>query len=81
MCARGARGRGGCGLASAIRYTLRYINLAELALRLVAVRGPMHLCACVSKECVDGEGADATVLSDALRYVNLAERMPLYCQM
>jgi len=35
--------------------TLRYINLAELALGLVALRGPMHLCACVSEERGDGE--------------------------
>jgi hypothetical protein len=27
--------------------TLRYINLAEVALGLVKLRGPKHLCACV----------------------------------
>jgi hypothetical protein len=35
--------------------TLRYINLAEVALGLVELRGPMHLCACVSEEPGDGK--------------------------
>ena len=52
--------------------TLRYINLAGLAADLVASRGPMHLCACVSEERGDGEGAGAQALSDTLRYINLA---------
>ena len=53
--------------------TLRYINLAEVALGLVALRGRMHLCACVSKERLDGEGAGSQARSDTLRYINLAE--------
>ncbi len=36
---------------------LRYIDLAEAAIGSVAVRGPMHLCACVREERGDGEGA------------------------
>ena len=39
-------------------------------------RGPMRLCACVSEERGDGEGAGSQalpVLSDTLRYINLAE--------
>ena len=30
--------------------TLRYINLAEVSLELAVLRGPIHLCACVSEE-------------------------------
>jgi len=52
--------------------TLRYINLAGLAIGLVALRGPMHLCACVSEKHGDGEGAGSQALSDALGYINLA---------
>ena len=52
--------------------TLRYINLAGLAADLVASRAPMHLCACVSEERGDGEGAGAQALSETLRYINLA---------
>jgi hypothetical protein len=43
--------------------TLTYINLAEVALGLVALRGPMHLCACVSEERGDREGAGSQALS------------------
>jgi hypothetical protein len=32
----------------------------------------MHLCACVSEEGKDGEGAGSQELSDTLRYINLA---------
>jgi hypothetical protein len=52
--------------------TLRYINLAGFAIGLVALRGPMHLCACVSEEHGDGEGAGSQTLSDTLGYINLA---------
>ena len=52
--------------------TLRYSNLVGLATDLVASRGPMHLCACVSEERGDGEGAGSQALSDTLRYINLA---------
>ncbi len=48
--------------------TFRYINLAELALVLVGLRGQMHLCPCVRKERGDGEGAGVhvTMLSDVI---------------
>ena len=36
--------------------TLEYINLTGLDIGLVALRGRMHLCACVSEERGDGEG-------------------------
>jgi hypothetical protein len=53
--------------------TLRHINLAGLAIGPVTLRGPMHLCACVSEERGDGEGAGSEALStDTLRYNNLA---------
>ena len=52
--------------------TLRCINLAGLAIELVALRGPMHRCACVSEERGDGEGAGSQALSDTLRYIKLA---------
>ena len=52
--------------------TVRYINLAGLAIGLVALRGPMHLCACESEERGDGEGAGSQALSGTLRYINLA---------
>jgi hypothetical protein len=48
------------------------MNLAGLAADLVASRGQMHLCACMSEERGDGEGAGAQALSDTLRYINLA---------
>jgi len=40
---------------------------------LVVFRGPMNLCACVSKERGDGEGVGSQVPSNTLRYINLAE--------
>ncbi len=52
--------------------TLEYMNLTVVAVGLVALRGPMHQCACVSKERGDGEGAGSQALSDTLRYNNLA---------
>jgi hypothetical protein len=58
--------------SQALSDTLRYINLAGVAIGLVTLPGPMHLCACVSKECGDGEGAGSQALSDTLRYNNLA---------
>ena len=42
--------------------TLRCINLAGLAIGLVALRGPMHLCACVSEERGENAGASVTVI-------------------
>ena len=63
------RGYGVC--APVLSDTLIYINLAGLATGLVASRGPMHLCACVSEERGDGEGAGSQALSDTLRYINL----------
>ncbi len=36
--------------------TLRYINLTEVALGLVPLCGPMHLCSCLNEECGDREG-------------------------
>ncbi len=56
ICERGVWGRG---------------NLDGLVIGLVPWRGPIHLCACVSEECGDGEGTDSQTLSDTLRYINL----------
>ena len=50
----------------------QYINLTRVVIGLVALRGPMHLRACVSEEHGDGEGAVSQALSDTLRYINLA---------
>ena len=50
--------------------TLRYINLAGLAIGLVTLCGPMHLCVCVNEESVDGEGGDSQTLSDTLRCIH-----------
>ncbi len=61
---------------SLLSRTLRYINPAEVAEWPVGLREPTHLCACVSEERGDGEGAGSqalSVLSDTLRYINLAE--------
>ncbi len=38
--------------------TFRYINLSGLVTGFLALRGPIHLCDCVSEEGGDGEGAD-----------------------
>ena len=43
--------------------TPRHINLAEVGVGLVGLRGPMHLCACVSEERSNGEGAGSQALS------------------
>jgi hypothetical protein len=48
--------------------TLGYMNLAGVAIGLVELRGPMHLRACVSEECGDGEGLGSQTLSDTHRY-------------
>ena len=45
--------------ATLLAYTLRCINLAEVDIRPVSLRGLMHLCACVSEERGDGEGETA----------------------
>jgi len=42
--------------------TLRYINLAGFAIGLVTLRGPIHLCVCVSEERGDGEDAGSQPL-------------------
>ena len=52
--------------------TLKYINLAGVAIGLVALRGPMHLRACVSEKRGDREGAGLYAPSDTLGYINLA---------
>ncbi len=57
-------------------YTLRDINLTEVALGLVSLCGPVHLCACFSEERGDREGAVSQVLSETLRYINLATSPP-----
>ncbi len=46
---------------------MTYINLDEAAL------GVMRLCACVSEERGDGEGADSQALSDTLIGTNVGE--------
>ena len=54
--------------------TLRYINPAEVAEWPVGLRGPVHLCAYVSEDYGDGEGAGAhaTLLSDTRRSRNVS---------
>ena len=47
------RGDGEGAGSQALSSTLSYINLAEVAVGLVALRGPMHFCACVSEEHTD----------------------------
>lgn len=44
------RGEGEGVGSQVLSNTLRYINLAEVALGLVELRGPMYLCPCVSAE-------------------------------
>jgi len=53
--------------------TLRYINLAEGAVGLAALRGPMHLCACVSEERGDGESAGSPAATEATSSVTGTE--------
>ena len=45
---RGEASRGGVD-ATLLSDTVEDINLAEVGIGLVGLRGPMHLCACVSK--------------------------------
>jgi hypothetical protein len=54
-----------------ISNTLKYINLTGLALRLVALRGPMHRRACVSETRRDEEGAVSRPPSDILELQHL----------
>ncbi len=60
-----------------LSYTLRYVSLAELGhVCQFGFREPIHLCACVSEEGEDGEGAGSEsppLLSYTLRYISLAE--------
>jgi hypothetical protein len=60
------RGDGEGAGSQSLSDTFRYINLAGLGTGLVALRGPMHLGACVSEEAGDGEGAGSQALSDTL---------------
>ena len=50
-------------MLSLLSDTPRHINLAEVGVGLVGLRGPMHLCACVSEERSNGEGAGSQALS------------------
>ena len=50
-------------MLSLLSDTPRHINLAEVGVGLLGLRGPMHLCACVSEERSNGEGADSQALS------------------
>ena len=56
--------------------TLRYINLAEVALGMMGLRGPMHLCASVSEERGDEEGAASEVIFFALRFCFHCTQLP-----
>jgi hypothetical protein len=50
-------------MLSLLSDTPRHINLVEVGIGLVGLRGPMHLCACVSEERSNGEGAGSQALS------------------
>ena len=50
-------------MLSLLSDTPGHINLAEVGVGLVGLRGPMHLCACVSEERSNGEGAGSQALS------------------
>ena len=50
-------------MLSLLSDTPRHINLAEVGVGLLGLRGPMHLCACVSEERSNGEGAGSQALS------------------
>ena len=50
-------------MLSLLSDTPRHINLADVGVGLVGLRGPMHLCACVSEERSNGEGAGSQALS------------------
>ena len=47
--------------APLISDTLRYINLVEIDIGLVALCGPMYLCACETKRCGDRVSPDICV--------------------
>ena len=62
-------------MLSLLSDTPRHINLAEVGIGLVGLRGPMHLCACVSEERSNGEGAGSqalSLLSDSISWSNKA---------
>ena len=65
-CVSEERGDGEGEGSESLSDTLRYINLAGLATGLVTLRGPMHLCACVSEESGENAGARATLRSGVL---------------
>jgi hypothetical protein len=50
-------------MLSLLSDTPRHIKLVEVGIGLVGLRGPMHLCACVSEERSNGEGAGSQALS------------------
>ena len=50
-------------MLSLLSDTPRHINLADVGVGLVGLRGPMHLCACVSEERSNEEGAGSQALS------------------
>ena len=50
-------------MLSLLSDTPRHINLVEVGIGLFGLRGPMHLCACVSEERSNGEGAGSQALS------------------
>ena len=52
----GAGSRAGSQVLPLHSDTLRYLNLTDLTIGLVALRDPMHLCACVREDSGDGEG-------------------------
>ncbi len=70
-----SRGEGsGKGVdATFLSDTLRYINLAEGAVGLVALRGPMHLCVCVYEERGGGEGVGSPAATEATSSVTGTE--------
>jgi hypothetical protein len=57
VCVREERGDVEGAGSQALSDTLRFINLAGLALGLVALRGTMHLCVCVREERGESAGA------------------------
>ena len=66
-------------VSQGISDTLRYLNLAEVALGLVVLRGSIHMCACVSEDLGRGEN-DVTLLTDILRNttVNYVQKGVMY---
>ena len=64
--------------------TLKYINLTGLGIGLVVLRGPMHLCTCVSEDRGPGTGRvrDHQCYQIHLRYINLGLDITLvvYCE-